>query len=552
MKYRYFIPLLSGFIVFFSSNAMAQLVTDNAFLQGQFLEVCVAPNGSWGQTVPAPAGYHLHTDGSVSGGYTDPILLTSTPAPLMDFNYDYRHDGWVGAFGTYMPPWYGPYYLPGTPYDGWAMQVGEVMSSAWYTDHGYNNTAIGTMTAGTLAGTVTGYSNSGGMITGTWTGSAGIGSALQITEVNRVDTTASWDVVTVKFVNTSSVAMPGLYYFVSADPDNDKTDSNGTYSTDNYIAYQGDYFNRHEVIAHPGEGGHPSCFTGLATKDCRAKALIYQSWPPGHTAGNLLDSVWNGTATDMSTCYYALGSFTSDQDIAYGLIFNLGDIGAGDSAVLSFAWLFTDTAAIDSAFPSPQIVTGGVAYDSLDTVKGCSISGSTFTAQVINSTDKDWTWSTWTWAPSVGLSATTGVSVTVNMLDLVAPTSYTITGVDTASGSMQDCHAKVLYLYVIPCFYAINNGPICVYDTLKLTALGDSTGSTFRWYGPGGYTATSTKAIRTGMTPGGYRALLCSAHHRYRYGYRKYRREADTAAGGFCHQQWPHMLRHYIVSWGHS
>jgi gliding motility-associated-like protein len=504
MKYRYFIPIFLAFIVFYSNNVIAQLVTDNVFLQGRFLEVAVSPNGSWGNSISAPAGYHCFpTAALITASYTDPII-SGTPAVghKMDFNFDYLRDGWIVGSGADTSftgvgpvPWYGPYYLPGTPYDGWAMQVNGVMSSAWYTNAGFAN-----MPGGTLTGTETGYSNSGGIISGTWSGTAGVGSVLQVTETNRVDTMASWDVVTVKFVNTSATAQPGVYYFVSADPDNDESDSGGDFATNNYIAYQGDYYNRHEVLAHPGSGAHPNCFSGLGTKDCRAEALIYTAWPPAFVAGNDLDLVYTNEATSMGTSYYTLGAYTPNQDIAYGLIFNLGNIPAGDSAILSFAWIFSDTSGIDSAFPAPQLVTNGVAVDSVDTVKGCEITGTSFGAQITHGTDKDWSWSTWTWAPAVGLSATTGVNVTINMLLLSGPTSYTITGTDTSAGSMDNCHTKTIYLYVIPCFYASNNGPICVYDTLTPKALGDSLGATYFWYGPGGYTAFTQDPIRTGMT----------------------------------------------------
>lgn len=45
---------------------------------------------------------------------------------------------------------------------------------------------------------------------------------------------------------------------------------------------------------------------------------------------------------------------------------------------------------------------------------------------------------------------------------------------------------------------ASNNGPVCQGDTLKLFSLGDSTGATYRWSGPGGFTSTR----RTPVIPG--------------------------------------------------
>ncbi len=41
----------------------------------------------------------------------------------------------------------------------------------------------------------------------------------------------------------------------------------------------------------------------------------------------------------------------------------------------------------------------------------------------------------------------------------------------------------------VSCVFAINNGP-CINDTLKLDMIGDSTGATYSWTGPGGFTST--------------------------------------------------------------
>jgi len=492
MRYRYFLSFFLGCTIFFGSNVHAQLVTDNAFLQGHWLEAAIAPNGSWGNSVTAPAGYHIHAGGSAD--YSDPILH-STASVGMDFNYDYQHDGFAaGSFTSGPTPWYGPYFLPGTPFDGWSMQVNGIMSSAFYTDAGFNNTL-----GGTLTGTVSSYTNTGGVISGVWSGTAGVGGALQITQTNSLDTNAAYLIVTTKFKNTSGTAMPGVYYFVSADPDNDETDSGGSFPTNNHIAYQNDYYHRVEVWARPPFSYHQNCFSGLATKDCRAKALIYESWPPPMVVGNDLDLVYDEEATSMGTLTYGVGSTTYEQDIAYGLVYNLGTIAAGDSAILSFAWIFTDSTGVDSAFPEPQIVTEGIAHDSLDTVVGCNVGANTFTASVINGNAGVWSWSHWTWAPSTGLSATTGTSVTVNLIGLSGPTVFTVTGTDTSSGSMTSCNTKVFYMYVTPCFHATNNGPVCLNDTLFLIAHGDSTGATYFWYGPGGFTGFTQTTYRTGM-----------------------------------------------------
>jgi gliding motility-associated-like protein len=501
MKSRYLISIL---IVFLSlgNSAFGQIVGGSVFMQGRWLECGVAPSGAWGNNAAAPAGYHTRCGSSVT--------YPGTPGGTdgLDFSYDAGHDGWtVGVV-----PWYGAYFLPGTPFDGWSIQVNGHRSDAYYTDGGFYNADP---TNSNLTGSITGYQQipascmpMPSRAIGTWTGTAGPAGSLHITQSNRLDTDASWVVVTTKFINTSADTMHDLYYFVSGDPDNDEAlncvpGQSGSFPTDNHISYQGDAENRHEVNARP-PSIHRDAFSGLATKDCRAKAMIYNGWPPSTGVGNELDLVWAGVPTGgMAPCYYSLYATTFSQDIAYGLIYNLGNLPPGDSTVLSFAWIFSDTLAIDSAFPGPKMATEGVMHDTWDSVfacsmSGCGVAGLTFKADIVGGDDKDWSFSKWTWSPATGLSSSTGAHVTVDVTALSGPTVFTVTGTkDVAHGQ---CGTKTLYLYVEPCFHATNNGPICMNDTLKLVAHGDSTGATYFWWGPAGYTAFTQNAFRTGLS----------------------------------------------------
>lgn len=476
MKKIYLFLACLGLISVSGNIAFSQIVGANVFMQGQWLEAGVTGNGSWGSpTGSAPPGYHTRSTG-------------------IDFSYDAGHDGWT--VGT--DPWYGSYFMPGTPFDGWSMQVNGAQSNAYYTDGGFYN-----FPGATLTGAVSGYSNTGGIISGIWSGTAGPGGALQIKTTNRLDTMASWLVVTAVFKNTSSADMPGVYYFASGDPDNDVLLSGGSFPTNNHISYQNDVVHRSEVNARP-PSLRPDAFSGLCTKDIRAKAMIYQSWPPPRVSGNSLDLVYSETATGMGGTYYDLYHTTFSQDIAFGLIYNIGTIRAGDSAIISFAWIFSDTSAIDSAFPEPLLIVNGVPKPpsgpapapTYDTFNSCEFPGvGTLPVDIKFGSDKCWSWSKWTWEPSVALSSTTGTSNTINIAGLSGPTTYTITGTDSATGMFSGAH-RIFYLTVLPCFHATNNGPICLNDTLKLVAHGDSTGATYLWYGPSGFTSTDQITFR--------------------------------------------------------
>ena len=234
-----------GCVFLFSGVANGQLVGDNAFLQGKYLEAAIAPNGSWGNTITSPAVYHTHTGGTV---YPDPVTGTS-PTNQLDFSYDAGHDGWTtgSPTGGSQCCFYGSYFLPGTPFDGWSIQMNGVRSDAYYTAFptGFALGAGATAFTGTNVSYthVTGSPcapDPQGNMANLWTGSyAASGGTLAIRQMNYVDTLASWDRVNIVFKNTGATTITSLYYLVTADPDNDEMIP-GSFATNNHIVYQND------------------------------------------------------------------------------------------------------------------------------------------------------------------------------------------------------------------------------------------------------------------------------------------------------------------------
>lgn len=485
MKIRRLLTALCA-VVLLNGSAEAQLVSDQIFLQGRWLEVGVAPNGSWGNAVTVPAGYHSHTGAFPS--YTSPVTGTTATGNGLDFSYDAGHDGWtVGTPASATNCcFYGAYFLPGTPFDGWAIQMNGVRSDAYYTTAGF---ALGAG-ATTFTGTNVGYAYNAGTAVGpylqsnaigTWSGNYAVaGGTLAIRTTNRVDTNASWDLVNVTFRNTGATPITGLYYLVTADPDNDVTIP-GSYPTDNHIVHQGDAQHRVAVQAVPPSGVHPDAVSGIATKDCRAKAIIYQSWPSAITVQ--LSDMWAGTTPATASWYTSTPDTTTiSQDIAYGIVYNLGNLAPGDSTTIAFAWYFNDSTAVDSAFQEPRLdVNGSVAGGPNDTFSRCGFASPTIPLTIVNG---EWGVTNWKWSPATGLSATTGTSVTLTLSAISSAITYTITGTDTAS-----CNHFELHLYIPPCHSASSNSPdtaaICEGDTLHLYCHGDSLGATYEWYGPG-------------------------------------------------------------------
>jgi gliding motility-associated-like protein len=483
---KYILPFLLGALFMTGTPAKAQMFGDQIFLQGKRLEVGVAPNGSWGNTMPVPAGYHSHsapTDVFLS--YIDPITGVIPAGNGLDFSFDPGNDGWtVGSPTTTNCCHYGPYFLPGTPFDGWAVQMNGVRSDAYFTDEGFN-LGVGA----TFSGTNVGYIQTPGSpcgpymqstAAGYWAGNYAVGGGnLSIRSMNRVDTNAGWDFVTVTFRNTGATPITGLYYLVTGDPDNDvATLAPGSYPSNNHICYQNDAQHRVEVNSVPPGGIRPDAFVGLATKDCRAKAIIYVAWPSAVTVQ--LSDMWAGTTPASASPYYsALYTTTLSQDIAMGLVYNLGNLAPGDSTRISFAWIFTDSTAVDSAFRQPRLNVNCALAPNVDTFNACGM-----TSVPVNIVNGEWGCTNWTWSPATGLAATTGITNSINPALIGSGITYTITSSDTSS-----CNTFQFTLYLPPCFSASSNSPdvarICVDDTLRLFAHGDSTGATYNWYGPG-------------------------------------------------------------------
>ncbi len=480
MRKQYLFLAFMSIMICGTNGSFAQLVGTNLFLQGRYLEIGQLNNGSFGACTSI-AGYHPHSPGAAIG------------SPLAEV-YDYGKDGWT--VGT--PPFMGDYTYPGSPFEGWELQIGANRTQAFQQCPGgvyYNGGAgIG------LTGSNTGYSNVGGRVTGFWTGSAS-GGTVQIRKETRIDTLASAVIVTTVIRNTAATATAPMYYMRSCDPDNDQSWPGGGFFTNNTIVHQNEDARHRVLVASRGAGYPAQSYFALGTKDCRARCCIYDSWWLSSTID--LGTLWDYSMTGAT---YGLGQ-TRNGDIAIALTYRLGSIPAGDSTILSYAYIFDGNLGIDSAFPDPRIVVNGVPRVSYapptpnyDTFDVCLYPGmTTLPVNILNAVDRGWSWSRWTWSPGVGLASTTGVNNVINVAALPPMITYTITGTDSATG-MFSCHNKTFYLTILTCNGAVSNSP-CAGDTLWLNAPGDSTFATYQWYGPAPSTTVFSTTQRTFFYP---------------------------------------------------
>jgi hypothetical protein len=286
--------------------ANAQIVSCNAFLQGNYIEVGISPVGSFGSSAATPTGYHGNTVGGSSyapcGGATGSSHLGFVADPAMD--------GW--SVGT--PPFFGDYFLPGSPFEGWSLQVGTAARvDAW------NSTAA--LPAG-LTGSNISHSATSTHVTSTW---EGMYDSIKITQVTTIPVSALYFTVKVTLTNLSAFAKNNIYYMRTLDPDNDQQQMGGAFPTNNTIVHQ---LADSAAVRAVGTGFSAAALT-LGALDSNAECLIYSSWP---LAGSVnLASIYSGASTGLGTAQFTQGG-TQNGDVAIGLVFKTAHIASVDSA----------------------------------------------------------------------------------------------------------------------------------------------------------------------------------------------------------------------------
>jgi len=366
-------------------NAKAQLVNGCGFLQQNRLEIGIANNGAYGTPENAPAGYHSNNSPLIFDTYNPATGVFIQHTTALGFVADYDSNGWT--VGT--PPYFGDYFIPGSPQEGWSVEVNGVRCDAFSNNYTVN------LATGFVGGSLTGTNQSvvtlAGVTTSKWLGTFG---NLAIKQTTTVKTNKLYFTANVKFYNTGGTTLQNVYYMRTLDPDNDVS-TTGNFTTINDITYQ---------LPSPGNKSLVGCtsttdtnaYLGLGTIDCRSKVFIcnFNLFPPLDTLGYL----FSGTHPDLTY------SGTLTQDVGVGIVYQLGDIAAGDSTQLNFAYIL-DEAALDEALEEikPNWLNNSNLYQSNDTIFACA--NTNVPVSIVNGNDFSWSWSS-----SAPLSGSTGLS----------------------------------------------------------------------------------------------------------------------------------------------
>jgi gliding motility-associated-like protein len=457
------IALVSA-IVLLSKTAEAQCGATECFVKGDYVEVGVSRTGAYGAN-PSPAGYHPNV-GTSLGFVSDP-----------------DKDGWlVSSPGS--AAYMGDYFVPGSPYEGWDFKAAG-------TTYRFRN--LGAACPGTSCSNIS-YTATATEQTTVWQGVAG---GIEITQKTVVKKDKVYFVIYVDLVNTSGAAVNNIYYFRGLDPDNDQPWPGGNFTTTNRIVFQPSTISKNCLVTANGLGYPTQAYLGLGTKDCRAKCCIFNPWPFSAQP----DDVYNqsGSASTGAGYYYTVGQ-TTVSDNAMGLVFNLGNLAAGQKTSLAYTYILKQ-ADLDSALgeTAPKFESGGAPYSPYTTFRVCP--GKTVPLRIVNGGQYKWIWTTTALpnhlsAPGTStLIAAGGTIPTITgtkvypfgavsgdscIVTVFGPRTYTATGIST-------CDTQYLIFYVDTINFSVPPSVVspvryCEGETPAILTAGLAAGASPNWY----------------------------------------------------------------------
>ena len=328
MKQNYLKALLFIAAAMVTAQSKAQLVNCNVFMKGRYIEVGVNTNGAYGTSAPAPAGYFTDVVAGTSPLYNNCDLIAHTDTTRLGFCADPAMDGWtVGS-----PAFFGDYFAPGIPQEGWSIMADGAQANNWNFDDlaapGFSmfNGVYTRVPAGFSVGSNVSYSVTGSQVSTTWLGSY---DSIAIQQVSMLDTNDLFFTVTVTLTNLATTPRSNVYYLRTVDPDNDVAQS-GSFVTYNKIEAQLPNPANQTIVSAAGTM-YPDAYLAMGTTDTRAKAFFRKdNFGPYGLLPNCgtLDIIY--AATDTFDYMQHAGD-TLTADVGIGLVFNIGHLSAVDS-----------------------------------------------------------------------------------------------------------------------------------------------------------------------------------------------------------------------------
>ncbi len=286
-----------------SDQATSVKVGTDAFLAGMYVEAGVKENGSFGSSSSAPAGFH--PQGVTGIGF---VAVRDTAQP-----------SWSAASAASLVD--GDFFLPGSPYEGWALKVGSVLGSN-------NNSATGI--TGSL-GSVTNATGTSGNNTVSWSSSAPF-EGLNIVKTYSLPQAGQRVDVTVTLTNSTGATITNIYYGRGVDPDDGNSVST--------------FISTNTVVSQINEGGSSSRVSAAFTRGSQIfldstdtqSRVARQSG--GFSANFDPQAVWAGSGSFVGTV-----SSSATEDAGMNLAIKVDSIAPGASTSFTFSYLLTASAA---------------------------------------------------------------------------------------------------------------------------------------------------------------------------------------------------------------
>lgn len=352
----FFVAFLLSFFIF--HDASAQIIGSNCYLQGNFVEVGINTCGAYGSNESPPAEYH-----------------ETYPFTGLGFVADPGSDGWdVGD----PDPYCGDYFVPGSPVEGWQIQIGASI---------YTNTDQSCGGAD-IPGSITDYYYAAGEYVGIWEGDIAA-SNMHIIQKTIVPENKVYFLTEITMCNEGVTDISNVYYKRNVDPDQD-------------VALASDYNTTNVIEVNPPDtctalvtatGGTIGCFLGMGALDTMARA----SYGLFNTDAASPLNAWNGTGGYTNT----EGSSTF-CDCATQITFKIPTIPAGECRTVTFAYILNIDDLIDAleATLPVDVLVNGEPAPADDTLYVCNFDA--VDIDIAGGSSYDWTW---TFEGGTGISA---------------------------------------------------------------------------------------------------------------------------------------------------
>lgn len=367
-----------------STLSFSQLNANGAYMMGNMVEIGIHNNGHEGTWDIASS--HSRT-------------TSWEPSVYLGFVANPQNNGWA----TYD----GDFFTPGTPENGFGLEINGVN----YSNNGSDATWMNT-SQNEIPGSITGYQVIGDCIIVDWDGDI---NNVHIHVTYRLTITNSYYTTEVELTNNTGGTLSNLYYYRNVDPDNNVTINGGNYSTTNTIVSQPTGTCQKALVS--AQQTNPwNSYMGFGAIGSNFRVTF------GGFSNRDGSDIWNGTGGLTGTV-----NATSTNDEAISLAYRIASFAPGATETFSYV-VILDASQVDAAVNSLFYFdyVGGLAGPTsecdpiIDTVETCSGLPVDMSIQGPNVPDYSWSWS-----PPTDLSTSVGP---ITQASPASTTTYTLTG----------------------------------------------------------------------------------------------------------------------------